>query len=112
MAYQNTFDEILEILGEPACLAQMASACADVTSAALKLQWTLEGNSPESKVKEARQEYMEALAGFFLCYRVLPEVDENEIVKMRLEKMLDWYRRVKKKSLRDKRRKEEREARR
>lgn len=68
---QDNFS-ILEHLGEPEVLAQLAEEASELAQAALKLRRALEGTNPTPKTEEeCREALLEEVADVELCYEIL-----------------------------------------
>lgn len=68
---QDNFS-IVEYLGEPEVLAQLAEEASELAQAALKLRRALEGTNPTPKTEaECRAALLEEVADVELCYEIL-----------------------------------------
>lgn len=91
--------KILDEIGEPAVLEQLAEECTELAHAALKLSRKLRGESPTPASEDMiRQDIMEEMADVQVCITVLsagvPWVDEQYIKIVMGQKLQRWQQRI------------------
>ena len=90
--------DIMEQIGLPALLEQLAEECGELTHACLKFARCLRGENPTPKTeKECRDALTEEVADVTLCIRLIIEgyvIDPDKVNDIVEEKMQRWHERL------------------
>lgn len=90
----NKLEEIMDQLGEPEVLAQLAEEATELAQAALKLRRALDGKNPTPKtIEECRENLNEEFADVAICASALRIDTKWERMEPKINR---WYDRLKK----------------
>lgn len=90
----NKLEEIMDQLGEPEVLAQLAEEASELAQAALKLRRALDGKNPTPKtIEECRENLNEEFADVAICASALRIDTKWERMEPKINR---WYERLNK----------------
>ena len=91
-------NDIIDSIGLPAVLEQLAEECSELAQASLKYARFLRGENPTPKTeKECRDALVEEVADVTLCIRLIIEgyvIDPDKVNDIVEEKMQRWRERL------------------
>ena len=94
----TAMNDIIDTIGLPAVLEQLAEECAELAQASLKYARLLRGDNPTPKTKEqCIDDLTEEIADVLLCINILyysEIIDEYHIVDIMNSKLARWKERL------------------
>lgn len=91
--------KIIDEIGVPAMLEQLAEGCSELAHASLKLARKIRGENPTPKnISELIENFKEETADVNLCIWLLENegiLDTNEIIATKYNKLCRWIDRIK-----------------